>query len=114
MVAHVVFHDVDPRRPASVSPAVIGTLIRREFGFDGFLFSDDIDMEALAGSPGDRARAVLAAGCDAALHCNGRLAEMEAIAATAPRLTPAARRRWARWWKRYRRCAPKAGLKLCW
>jgi beta-N-acetylhexosaminidase len=95
MVAHVVFHDVDPRRPASISPAVIGTLIRREFGFDGFLFSDDIDMEALAGSPADRARAVLAAGCDAALHCNGRLAEMEAIAATAPRLTLAARRRWA-------------------
>jgi len=95
MVAHVVYANVDPLRPASVSPAVIGTLIRREFGFDGFLFSDDIDMDALAGSPADRARAVLAAGCDAALHCNGRMAEMEAIAATVPRLTPAARRRWA-------------------
>jgi beta-N-acetylhexosaminidase len=94
MVAHVVFHDVDPQHPASVSPAVIGTLIRREFRFDGFLFSDDIDMQALAGSPADRACAVLAAGCDAALHCNGRLGEMEAIAVKAPRLTAAARRRW--------------------
>jgi beta-N-acetylhexosaminidase len=96
MVAHVVYDALDPVRPASVSPSVIGTLVRREFGFDGFLFSDDVCMEALGGTPAERACAVLAAGCDAALHCNGEMAEMEAIAARAPRLTEAAAARWAR------------------
>ena len=38
----------------------------------------------------------LVAGCDAALHCNGEMAEMEAIAARAPRLTAQAAARWAR------------------
>jgi len=96
MVAHVVYDALDPVRPASVSASVIGTLVRREFGFDGFLFSDDVCMEALGGTPDERACAVLAAGCDAALHCNGEMAEMEAIAARAPRLTAAAAARWAR------------------
>jgi beta-N-acetylhexosaminidase len=53
-------------------------------------------MNALDGSPAERTRASLAAGCDVALHCNGDLAAMTAIAEACPPLTPAAMRRLAR------------------
>jgi beta-N-acetylhexosaminidase len=53
--------------------------------------SDDISMGALSGSIEERAAAALAAGCDLILHCNGRMDEMSAVAATAPRLCGSAR-----------------------
>ena len=56
-------------------------LIRKEIGFDGLLMSDDISMEALGGSLAERSTAALAAGCDMILHCNGRLDDMQQIAA---------------------------------
>jgi beta-N-acetylhexosaminidase len=49
--------------------------------------SDDVSMQALSGSIGERTAAAIAAGCDLALHCNGDLAEMQAVAANAPTLT---------------------------
>jgi hypothetical protein len=55
-------------------------VVRREIGFSGLLMTDDLSMKALAGSLGERARAAIAAGCDVALHCNGDLAEMHAVA----------------------------------
>ena len=45
---------------------------------------DDLGMGALAGTMQERARAVLDAGCDVALHCSGNFAEMEAVASVAP------------------------------
>ena len=39
------------------------------------LVSDDLAMQALQGSPAERARAALAAGCDIALHCSGMIAD---------------------------------------
>jgi len=81
MTAHVVYSAIDAERCASVSPVVIGDVIRGQIGFDGLLMSDDLGMHALKGDFGDRARAVLDAGCDIALHCSGDMAEMEAIAA---------------------------------
>jgi beta-N-acetylhexosaminidase len=96
MTAHVVYSAVDARRPATCSPAVIGGVIRGELGFDGMLVSDDVNMNALAGGIGERVAAALAAGCDAVLHCSGRLGEMcEAAQAAAP-LSPAAMARIAR------------------
>jgi beta-N-acetylhexosaminidase len=86
MTAHVVFTAIDPDQPASTSPIVISDVIRGEIGFDGLLLSDDIGMGALHGSAGKRAEAVLAAGCDLALHCNGNLAEMIEVANLAPEL----------------------------
>jgi beta-N-acetylhexosaminidase len=93
MTAHVVYTAVDPDRPATISPLVIGEVIRRRIGFDGLLLTDDLSMTALAGSLGDRAVAAFAAGCDMALHCNGKLAEMREVAAAAPILTGEAARR---------------------
>jgi beta-N-acetylhexosaminidase len=48
--------------------------------------SDDVSMNALAGSVADRTRAIVAAGCDMVLHCNGKLDEMQAVAAETPEL----------------------------
>ncbi|ACI98450.1 beta-N-acetylhexosaminidase [Rhodospirillum centenum] len=96
MAAHVVYTAVDPAMPASTSAAVIRTVIRGWIGFQGLLFSDDLSMQALSGGPGERARAVLAGGCDVALHCNGVLAEMLEIAAAAPHLSEAGAVRWGR------------------
>lgn len=96
MVAHVVLTAVDPDRPASTSPTVIGEVIRGWMGFDGLLFSDDIGMQALSGTPAERTLAVLKGGCDVALHCSGRLTEMESVAIVAPRMTEVAMARWTR------------------
>ena len=96
MTAHVVYSALDPTAPATTSSVVINEVIRGSIGFDGVLISDDLCMKALKGSPNQRVQAALEAGCDIALHCNGLLSEMEAVAAACPPLTPAARVRLAR------------------
>lgn len=96
MTAHVVYEAWDPERPASLSPIVIGDIIRGRIGFDGFLMSDDIGMEALSGDFAGRAAGVVAAGCDVALHCSGKMEEMIAIAGAVPPLTAEGEARLAR------------------
>ena len=86
MTAHVIYTAWDQDHPASLSPTVIGEVIRGRIGFDGFLMSDDLGMEALQGDFGSRAAGVVAAGCDAALHCSGKMDEMVAVAASVPPL----------------------------
>lgn len=80
MTAHVVYTAIDPDRPATTSPKVIGEIIRAEIGFDGLLVSDDTSMKALSGDFPEKAEAILAAGCDLVLHCNGVMEEMAGIA----------------------------------
>lgn len=87
MTAHVVYAAVDPHRPATMSAAVVREVIRNWIGFVGVLLSDDLSMGALSGSMGDRGRDALSAGCDLALHCNGRMEEMTALAETVAPMT---------------------------
>ena len=89
MTAHVVYSAFDPDHPATTSPIVI-EIIREQIGFDGLLMTDDLSMKALKGPMGERVRTALHAGCDLVLHCNGDMAEMEAIAAEVPVLSGAA------------------------
>jgi beta-N-acetylhexosaminidase len=93
MTAHVVYSAIDGERPATTSPIMIGQVIRGSIGFDGLLLSDDLSMQALAGSLAERAGDSLAAGCDIVLHCNGKMDEMEAVAGAVGPLSPEARRR---------------------
>ncbi|WP_337266827.1 beta-N-acetylhexosaminidase [Oryzifoliimicrobium ureilyticus] len=93
MTCHVVFTAVDPDNPATTSSKVIDQIIRGRIGFDGLLLSDDTSMNALAGTIGDRARNIIAAGCDIVLHCNGDMDEMRQVTAHAPRLAGASLRR---------------------
>jgi beta-N-acetylhexosaminidase len=93
MTCHCVYTAWDPERPGSQSPIVIGEVIRGLIGFDGFLMSDDIGMNALGGGFAERARGVIEAGTDAVLHCSGKIEEMVAVAGTAGELSEAGRER---------------------
>ena len=86
MSAHVLFTALDAARPATLSPVIIGEVIRGEFGYDGLVMTDDLSMKALQGPLEDRAGGAFAAGIDVVLHCNGELDEMLAVAEAAPAL----------------------------
>lgn len=87
MTAHVVFAAIDPANPATTSGKVISEIVRGEIGFDGLLISDDTSMKALSGDFPSKAEAILAAGCDLVLHCNGVMEEMSGIASKTRPLT---------------------------
>ena len=87
MTAHVVFSALDPAHPATTSATIIEQVIRGVIGFQGLLMSDDVSMNALAGSIAERTRAIFSAGCDVVLHCNGRFDEMREVAAETPELS---------------------------
>lgn len=95
MTAHVVYTAIDAVQPATTSARVIAGIIRGEIGFAGLLISDDLSMQALKGSIGERAGAAIAAGCDLALHCNGDLAEMVEVADAVPVMRDRAYERFA-------------------
>ncbi|MCC6913931.1 MAG: beta-N-acetylhexosaminidase [Rhodospirillaceae bacterium] len=80
MTAHVVYEAIDPDRPATTSRRMIEDIIRGEIGFQGLLMSDDLGMKALSGPYDERAARSLSAGCDAVLHCDGNMDDMEAVA----------------------------------
>jgi len=66
MVGHLLVRAVDPRTPATLSPAVVGGLLRERMGFGGLAVSDALEMGAIAGTvplPVAAERAV-AAGVD--------------------------------------------------
>jgi len=86
MTAHVVFSALDPAQPATTSATIIRQVIRGAIGFQGLLMSDDVSMNALAGSITERTRAIVNAGCDMVLHCNGKLDEMRDVAHETPEL----------------------------
>jgi beta-N-acetylhexosaminidase len=87
MTAHVVFSALDPAQPATTSATIIEQVIRGSIGFQGLLMSDDVSMNALAGSIAERTQAIVSAGCDMVLHCNGSLDEMREVAREAPVLS---------------------------
>ncbi|MDR7032785.1 beta-N-acetylhexosaminidase [Mesorhizobium sp. BE184] len=83
MTAHVIYSAIDPNAPATTSGKVVEEIIRGEIGFDGLLVSDDTSMKALSGDFQTKAAAILAAGVDIVLHCNGDMDEMRAVASRA-------------------------------
>ncbi|MEM9798178.1 MAG: glycoside hydrolase family 3 N-terminal domain-containing protein [Pseudomonadota bacterium] len=88
MSAHVVYPALS-EAPGTTSPEVHAE-IRDHIGFDGFLMTDDISMDALPGDLAARCQGAIAAGCEAILHCNGDLGEMRLVAEICPRLDGAA------------------------
>ena len=93
MTAHILYTGLDPSRPATMSRDVIGSVIRGRMGFRGVLVTDDLAMQALTGTPAERAVAALAAGCDIALYCSGEFAPTEALLAVCPQMHPESARR---------------------
>ena len=93
MTAHVIYEDIDPDAPATVSPAIIQGVLRDECGFDGMIMTDDLNMNALSGTLEERGHASLKAGCDMLLQCNGIMSDMEQVARAAIALEGDALRR---------------------
>jgi beta-N-acetylhexosaminidase len=86
MTAHVRYTAWDDERPGTLSPFVIGEIIRRRIGFDGLLLSDDIDMQALSGPVAQRSLRAVEAGCDIVLNCWAKMDDMVATAKLLPTL----------------------------
>jgi hypothetical protein len=93
MTGHLLFEAIDPTQAITVSAGGVKDVIRGHIGFDGLLLSDDLSMQALGGSLGERAARSLAAGCDIALHCNGKMPEMQEVVANTGPMTALAGRR---------------------
>ena len=85
MTAHIVFQALDPHRPATLSPRVIGGLLRGELRYEGLIVSDDLEMKAIADHhpAGVAAVEAIRAGCDLLLICKTWELVLEARAAMA-------------------------------
>jgi len=79
MTGHIVFPAWDADNPATLSPTIIGDVIRGEIGFGGLLLTDDIDMEALSDTVPARSARAQAAGCDIVLNCWAKMDDMQGI-----------------------------------
>jgi beta-N-acetylhexosaminidase len=90
MTAHVVFTAIDAERPATLSRRIVVELLRERLRFRGVVFSDDLEMKAIAGryDTGDSAVAALEAGVDWLLYCESldlADAAIDALERAAPR-----------------------------
>lgn len=79
MTSHVLLEAIDKENPVTTSPKAISEIIRGYLEYDGFLFSDAIDMRALKGNITDRLENSLNAGVDCICYCSGRYEDLEAI-----------------------------------
>ncbi|WP_309750874.1 beta-N-acetylhexosaminidase [Novosphingobium sp.] len=84
MTGHLLFTAWDKHNPATQSPFIIEQIIRKRIGFDGLLFTDDLDMAALSGTVPQRAERAVAAGCDLALNCWAKMDDMVGICQRLP------------------------------
>ncbi len=83
MIAHLLIPEIDTGLPTSLSPALVNGFLRRQLGYGGVVFTDDLCMGAIAGrySPEESVPLALRAGCDLPLVCHDVLQHLEAIAA---------------------------------
>ena len=105
MTGHLLMTALDPDNNVSISRRIISRIIRGWIGFDGLLMSDDLSMEALSGTIGERGRDVVEAGCDVALYCKGVFSQMLDVAASVPELEGRSRERFE---QAFERIAPPA------
>jgi beta-N-acetylhexosaminidase len=88
MTAHILLPQIDPDLPASISPAVLGGMLRRDLRFDGVILADDLGMGALTRryGCGESAVMTLDAGSDIAMLCHDSSVVPGAIDAVAAAL----------------------------
>ena len=72
MTAHILFENIDPQWPASLSPVLVQKYLRKTLRYEGLVISDDLGMKALtlSFSPEEIALQVLQGGSDILLYCN--------------------------------------------
>lgn len=88
MTAHIVYPQIDPDHPATLSPKVLGGLLRQGLGYDGVVITDALMMQAVHRRYGHARAAVLAlqAGADMPLAQGSRDEQAATIAAIAQAL----------------------------
>ena len=84
MTAHVLYQALDEKRPATLSPTIIGRFLREELHYDGVVLTDDLEMHAIIDhyGIGDATIQAIQAGCDMPLICKDRnrvIAAMNAV-----------------------------------
>ena len=81
MTAHILYPNIDPKLPATLSPLLIEKLLRKTLGFNGLVITDDLDMKALTGnfSGEEICLFALKAGANILLYCNQALSPVKAL-----------------------------------
>ncbi|HEX2309937.1 MAG TPA: beta-N-acetylhexosaminidase [Vicinamibacterales bacterium] len=84
ITAHVLVPSLDDQRPATLSRRIVTAILRDELGFDGVVYTDDMEMKAIAArwAVPDACVEAIDAGCDAVLICSGNV-DLQAAAAEA-------------------------------
>ena len=85
MTAHVVYQSIDRLNTATHSKKVI-SLVRNKIGFKNILISDDLSMKSLKNDLKLNTIKTFSAGCNLALHCNGKLSEMKIVGDNSPKV----------------------------
>ena len=79
MTAHLIAAGLDPEQPATQSKLILDGVLRKQWGYQGLIVSDALEMGALSGSLADRARLAVGAGCDLVLCCTGLLPDSQEV-----------------------------------
>jgi beta-N-acetylhexosaminidase len=81
MTAHVRYPALDPDWPATLSPAILTKLLRETLDFDGVVFTDDLEMKAIADHwpPGEAAVRAIQAGADSLLVCKDEAVQQDVL-----------------------------------
>jgi beta-N-acetylhexosaminidase len=83
MTGHVIYKNLDKLNTATHSKKVIN-YIRKKIGFKNILISDDLSMKSLKNNMRENTIKAFKAGCNLALHCNGKLNEMKIVGDNSP------------------------------
>jgi beta-N-acetylhexosaminidase len=83
MTGHVIYKNLDKLNTATHSKKVI-KYIRNNIGFKNILISDDLSMKSLKNNIRENTIKAFEAGCNLALHCNGKLSEMKIVGDNSP------------------------------
>ncbi|TDC40707.1 glycoside hydrolase family 3 [Micromonospora sp. 15K316] len=94
LVAHVLNRQLDPNRPASLSPAVVTNLLRGELGWQGPVVSDDMQAAAITRRHGsaEAVRLALQAGVDLLVFANQQVYDPEIVGKTVDAVVDLVRR----------------------
>ena len=72
MLSHIRYLKIDTKWPASLSPTIVGNLLRKQMGYGGVIMTDDLDMGAIKKHYDINTvlRQILSADIDIALICH--------------------------------------------
>ena len=86
MTGHVIYKSIDKSNTATHSKKII-KYIRNKIGFKNILISDDLSMKSLKDDLKTNTIKTFSAGCNLALHCNGKLSEMKVVGDNSPKVS---------------------------